>query len=414
MNELTVTHQDDFMPVMNMEVAIQRRNYVVEFTKRIMVKDTDFGVVPGTGTKPTLLKPGAEKLATFFGLTPVFVPVTTTEDWTGLEHDGEPFFYYRYRCELHRNGNLISTSEGSCNSWESKYRYRKGERVCPNCGQAAIIKGKAEYGGGWLCFAKKGGCGAKFKDGDAAIEEQTVGRITNADVADQVNTFQKMAQKRALVAAVLLAVNASEFFTQDVEDMVIDAEWTPATVEPQQTPATRKQPPAVQQRTGNAPAARTAPPDAPLDGVRTAQAQPDVVFSSVPWYTAARDATTNGVRKLCDTCLELHRTGGPASTGPNSQYGYLVGLLDSVIKQATGAADGHKRVLPVLCQAEIGKDNPPSAALAEKLLDRLATHVKDGALNKIENPDYSQAVADAMVVIYRAAEAVATPSLLDA
>lgn len=30
-----------------------------------------------------------------------------------------------------------------------------------------------------------------------------------------------MAQKRAIVAATLLAVNASEFFTQDVEDMAI-------------------------------------------------------------------------------------------------------------------------------------------------------------------------------------------------
>jgi hypothetical protein len=33
-----------------------------------------------------------------------------------------------------------------------------------------------------------------------------------------VNTIQKMAQKRALIAATLLAVNASEFFTQDLEE----------------------------------------------------------------------------------------------------------------------------------------------------------------------------------------------------
>lgn len=36
---------------------------------------------------------------------------------------------------------------------------------------------------------------------------------------DAVNTIQKMAQKRALIAAVLIAANASEFFTQDVEDL---------------------------------------------------------------------------------------------------------------------------------------------------------------------------------------------------
>jgi hypothetical protein len=36
-----------------------------------------------------------------------------------------------------------------------------------------------------------------------------------------VNTIQKMAQKRALIAATLLAVNGSEFFTQDIEDRII-------------------------------------------------------------------------------------------------------------------------------------------------------------------------------------------------
>lgn len=37
--------------------------------------------------------------------------------------------------------------------------------ACPVCGVVgAIIKGKPEYGGGWLCFQKKGGCGAKFQN----------------------------------------------------------------------------------------------------------------------------------------------------------------------------------------------------------------------------------------------------------
>jgi hypothetical protein len=43
-------------------------------------------------------------------------------------------------------------------------------QACPKCGMVgAIIKGKPEYGGGWLCFGKKGGCGAKF-DTDQATE----------------------------------------------------------------------------------------------------------------------------------------------------------------------------------------------------------------------------------------------------
>src|SRR5688500_10024624 len=39
----------------------------------------------------------------------------------------------------------------------------RAEQACPSCGNTgAVIKGKAEYGGGWLCFLKKGGCGAKW------------------------------------------------------------------------------------------------------------------------------------------------------------------------------------------------------------------------------------------------------------
>ena len=37
--------------------------------------------------------------------------------------------------------------------------------LCPECGQPTIIKGKEEFGGGWLCWKKEGisgGCGAKF------------------------------------------------------------------------------------------------------------------------------------------------------------------------------------------------------------------------------------------------------------
>jgi predicted P-loop ATPase len=44
---------------------------------------------------------------------------------------------------------------------------------CPKCGTASIIKGKAEFGGGWVCFKKRGGCGAKFEDGDTSILAQS-------------------------------------------------------------------------------------------------------------------------------------------------------------------------------------------------------------------------------------------------
>ena len=215
---LNIIDRSQFMPAMSIELAVERYNTITEFVSRVLRRDVDYGVIPGTD-KFTLLKPGAEKLTTFFGLSTRFQLIERIEDWTGENYGGEPFFYYLYRCQLFRGDLLVAEADGSCNSRETKYRYRDAQRKCPDCGQAAIIKGKEDYGGGWLCFRKKGGCGAKFSTGDSQIETQQVGRISNPDIADQVNTIQKMGQKRALIAVTLLAVNASEFFTQDIEDM---------------------------------------------------------------------------------------------------------------------------------------------------------------------------------------------------
>ena len=238
-----------FMPVMDVKQAVARRGALVGFVQGIMVKGADYGAVPGTD-KPTLLKPGAEKLTTFFGLAPVFVSERIVEEFGD---DGrEPLFFYRYRCELYRAGTLVGSGIGSCNSRESKYRYRNAARVCPHCGKPAIIKGQEQYGGGWVCFKKKDGCGAKFADNDPAIVNQQMGKVPNPDVADLVNTIDKMAQKRALIAAVLIAVNASEFFTQDVEDMVIDAEYTVASAERKESAAkSNPAPTATVTTTGN-------------------------------------------------------------------------------------------------------------------------------------------------------------------
>ncbi len=212
-----------FMPAFELTEAKARRDQLVAFVRDIMIKDTDFGVIPGTD-KPTLLKPGAEKLCSFFGLTTRFSIIEDISDWNGKE-SGEPFFFYHYKCSLSRGTYLVAEGEGSCNSHEKKYRWRNQDRVCPNCGKATIKRSKfapkdaPDEEPGWYCFGKIGGCGAQFSANADAIVSQVVGQIPNPDIADSVNTIQKMAQKRALIAATLIAVNASEFFTQDVEDM---------------------------------------------------------------------------------------------------------------------------------------------------------------------------------------------------
>jgi predicted RNA-binding Zn-ribbon protein involved in translation (DUF1610 family) len=218
-NEMVQYNPGFMAPVVTAKDALIAYQAKKDLIDGIMKPTVDFGIIPGS-SKPTLLKAGAEKATSFFGLHPVFTDAGVTEDWTGEQHGGEPFFYYRRTCNLYRGAVLVASVDGSCNSWEKKYRWRSSERVCPNCGKATIIKGKTEYGGGFICFAKKGGCGAKFSDNDTAITSQEQGQVKNPDVADVVNTILKMADKRALVAATLIATGLSEYFTQDIEDYV--------------------------------------------------------------------------------------------------------------------------------------------------------------------------------------------------
>src|SRR4030095_1403563 len=173
---LVAVERSRLMPATSTESAVERYNAVTEFVSRVLRSDVDYGVIPGTD-KRTLLKPGAEKLTTFFGLSTRFQLLERIEYGTGEQHGGEPFFYYLYRCQLFRGDVLIAEGDASCNSRETKYRWREAQRACPACGQSAIIKGKEDFGGGWLCWKKKGGCGAKYPDGDQSIETQQTGRV---------------------------------------------------------------------------------------------------------------------------------------------------------------------------------------------------------------------------------------------
>lgn len=177
-----------------------------------MVNNVDYGVVPGTD-KPTLLKPGSEKLGVLFQLD---IQLDNEKLWGPGEHLTVISRAIAYHAPT---GTRLGYGEGMCSTREKKYAYRKAERACPQCGVQAIIKGKAEYGGGWLCWKKKGGCGAKFADGSAEIESQAQGDVENPDLPDCWNTVIKMSEKRARVDCVLAVTGASALFTQDVEDL---------------------------------------------------------------------------------------------------------------------------------------------------------------------------------------------------
>ena len=115
----------------------------------------DYGTIPGT-SKPTLYKPGAEKILMLMGLQSTYEILDSTRDFK------EGFFQYQVRCTLKKNEMIITQGLGACNSRENKY-----------------------------------------------VKQNSY----NID-----NTILKMAKKRSQVDASLTVASLSEIFTQDLED----------------------------------------------------------------------------------------------------------------------------------------------------------------------------------------------------
>jgi hypothetical protein len=169
-----------------------------EFIGSKMVKGVDYGEIPGVD-KPTLLKPGAEKLESLFFLRneKECVEKSIADDWS--------FIKYTYRTKIYnKGGQLVSTCEGTCNSHEKKYRFNT---VYPDkATEAEKLAGRLE--------TRKSRNGGTYQ----------VYVIEKKDFHDLDNTLMKMAQKRSFVGAILEATNSSGRFTQDVEDMDVGAQ----------------------------------------------------------------------------------------------------------------------------------------------------------------------------------------------
>lgn len=182
----------------NLEQVREGLNKIKQFqavVKELTKEGSDYGVIPGT-EKPTLLKPGAEKIAKLMNLSDSYEIMDKREDYK------EPLFAYTIRCSLKniKSGNLISEGIGQCNSLESKYRYRWiFDNDIPKGMSKETLKSKK-------IFSKK------------KQREYNLYRINNDEIFSQINTVLKMAKKRALVDAVLSAARLSEVFTQDLDE----------------------------------------------------------------------------------------------------------------------------------------------------------------------------------------------------
>jgi hypothetical protein len=147
---------------MSLEESQAALEVLRKFVTKQLVEGEDYGVIPGTRGKPSLFQQGAQKICMYFNLTPV---PTLVRELMGAE-----FVSKTYSVTLiHRgSGKPVASCVGSCNSAERRF-YR---RDTP----------------------------------------------TFTDARECENTIDKMAQKRALVGAVILATRAAGEFTQDVED----------------------------------------------------------------------------------------------------------------------------------------------------------------------------------------------------
>jgi hypothetical protein len=306
--------------VLSVDEAVHMVEQKREFFQRVMRPDEHYGKIPGTGgKKPTLLKPGAELLCASMGLHPVFRDAAPPVlDYTGETHGGEPFIQYRRICELRRQTGqgpddymVVAWAEGVCNSWESKYRWRESKRKCPACSRETIIVGKKEYGGGFVCFKRIGGCGTKFQATDQRILGQQIGKVINPDVLDLENTILKMADKRALVASVLVGTGCSDLFTQDLEDdaprseSAYGGEEPPGPEEEIPSPATPTSAP-TSRRPKSASAAATITPPASTSTIPTTPAPtPRPAATDGPTFGEENGQSTNDLGPLRVKALEL-------------------------------------------------------------------------------------------------------------
>jgi hypothetical protein len=151
----------DMVEIQQVQATMNKITQFQQVIQKTLHQGHDYGIIPGTD-KPTLLKPGAEKILMMMGLRSEFEIADSTRDFE------KGFFQYQVRCKLFRGDMLITEGLGACNTRERKY-----------------IK----------------------------MDPYTLD-----------NTILKMAKKRALVDAALLVASLSDVFTQDLEDLDLGGE----------------------------------------------------------------------------------------------------------------------------------------------------------------------------------------------
>lgn len=104
-----------------------------------LTEGLDYGQIPGTGAKPILLQPGAEKLCAAYDVAPIFEVLEAEKDhclhfawsyqkkrggdWETVSGESDGLYRYVVRCRLllRSTGEIVGEAIGSCSSMEDKY-----------------------------------------------------------------------------------------------------------------------------------------------------------------------------------------------------------------------------------------------------------------------------------------------------
>lgn len=187
MNELQTVNQTRTVGDIKSHV-----NVIKQILDDVMIKDTHYGVIPGCGTKPALLKAGAEKiLATFMLAAEFVIDDLSTEDNK----------FYRVEARLTHQGTktFMGSGIGECSSLESKYAWRVA--VCEEEYEATPANLRRVH----------------FKKGWQGKPAEKVNQVRQ-DMYSLSNTILKMAKKRSLIDAVMNVTACSDIFVQDLDE----------------------------------------------------------------------------------------------------------------------------------------------------------------------------------------------------
>jgi hypothetical protein len=199
------------LEAMNTDSVKEQVQLIQHVMKAVMKPGIHYGTIPGCGDKPTLLKPGAEKLQMTFKLAPKY-EIFEKELARGHRE-------YRVTCIYTHSPTetFLGEGVGVCTTMEGKYRFRAGKEITDRAVPPEYWDARKKHpkeaqeliGGKGFSTVKEDGVWMIAKSGE---------RVEHDNPADYYNTVLKIGKKRAQVDGILTVTAASDIFTQDIED----------------------------------------------------------------------------------------------------------------------------------------------------------------------------------------------------